>query len=328
MYYTVTVDTEEEWDWAAGFPTGRPGVTNIERIPRFQELCTRYGAAPTYFTNRAVLDDDRARAIMAEIAATPNVEIGMHIHPWNSPPIVTQGPVPERESFLANLPPDVIRAKLAGVYERFSALGVRPTSFRGGRYSSGGTIHEFLREHGFLVDASVLPYTDWPYDGAPDYRHRNLQPARLPPRRPDEAPLWEIPLTLAFTRRPFYWWSRCFRTVERTWLGKLRPIGIAERLGIVRRVWLNFEDPLGERMESFLPWLVRLGLPCICFTVHSSSLAAGKGPYTKTPADEDRIFSQIERVFAALAATPAFVPSTMTELAHRLEAEYHARTRN
>jgi hypothetical protein len=328
MYFTVTVDTEEEWDWQSGCPTGATQTTNVARLPKFQELCTKYGVAPTYFVNRAVLEDPRSQAVVQELAARPDVEIGMHVHPWNSPPIVTPDPIPERETFLANLPADVVRDKLAGVYERFAAIGLRPTSFRGGRYSSGGAVYDFLRERGFLVDASVLPFTDWPYDGAPDYRRRDLEPVRLPPRHSGERPLWEIPLTLAFTRKPFFLWSRLFRSIERSWLGTLHLIGIAERLGVVRKVWLNFEDPLGERMESFLPRLAKWAVPCICFTVHSSSLVAAKGPYTKTPADERRIFDHIERVFAALQAASVFLPTTMTNLARHLETQYHARSRN
>jgi hypothetical protein len=61
--YAVTIDTEEEWDWDSGWPTGRPSVANIGRLPRFQEVCSHLGAATTYFANLAVLDDPVARGI-------------------------------------------------------------------------------------------------------------------------------------------------------------------------------------------------------------------------------------------------------------------------
>jgi hypothetical protein len=324
MYFTVTVDTEEEWDWAAGWPTDAPRVTNVLRLPRFQELCDRRGVRPTYFVNLAVLDDEPARNVVLELSRRANVEIGMHIHPWNTPPLEGSGPVRARETFLHNLPDELIEAKLSSVLARFAEFSLHPTSFRGGRYSSGGRITQFLHDRQFRVDASVLPLTTWPDDGAPDYRHRGLHPVRLPPRREGGLPLWEVPLTLAFTRRPLVFWRRAYELVENSWLGRLRLIGIAERSGLVRKVWLNFESPMGERMWALFPMARTLQLPCISFTVHSSSLVAGEGPYTRSAADEDRVFRQIAEVFARLADAADLRPSTMTELAQHLEAAHHA----
>ncbi|HUY91153.1 MAG TPA: hypothetical protein VMV10_20610 [Pirellulales bacterium] len=328
MYFTVTVDTEEEWDWGDGWPTSRPQVTNIQALPRFQQLCARYGARPTYFVNLAVLEDPKACAVILDLASRDDCEIGMHIHPWNTPPILDHRPATARDTFLHNLREDLITAKLTSVYNRFLELGLRPTSFRGGRYSSGGQVTQFLQDHGFKVDASVLPMTTWPDDGAPDYRRRDLLPRRLAPSREGELPLWEIPLTLGFTRKPLAFWRRWYEAIEASWLSKLRLIGIGERLGIVRRVWLNFESPLGEHMLKFLPLLRKMQVPCACFTVHSSSLVAGPGPYTRTSQDEDRIFRQITGAFQWVATNADFIPTTMTDLAHQLEGEYHACTRN
>ncbi|HEV3006458.1 MAG TPA: hypothetical protein VGX78_18455, partial [Pirellulales bacterium] len=123
-------------------------------------------------------------------------------------------------------------------------------------------------------------------------------------------------------------WRRAYEWVEKSWLSKLRLIGAAERSGLVRKVWLNFESPLGERMWALIPMARRLRLPCICFTVHSSSLVAGQGPYTRSADDEERVFRQIADVFARLAGSADFQPSTMTELAEHLEAAHHARTGN
>jgi hypothetical protein len=103
---------------------------------------------------------------------------------------------------------------------------------------------------------------------------------------------------------------------------------MAERTGLVRKVWLNFEEPLGRHMLPFLCRLRPGELPCICFTVHSSSLAAGANPYTQTQADEDRLFAQLEEVCAALAGRAGFRPATVTEVAHHLEEQHHACTRN
>jgi hypothetical protein len=325
-FYAMTVDTEEEWDWSAGWPTSDLKVTNIRQLPKFQELCTRHGVRTTYFTNQAVLDDAEASGTIHDLSKRDNVEIGMHIHPWNTPPLVGTDPVRARQTFLRNLPEDLVFAKLDSVWKAFERHGLRPTSFRGGRYSSGGPIHQFLRDHGFKADSSVVPFATWADDGSPDYLERDLLPVRLQPRFDGDPPLWEVPLTIAYTRRPFGFWARCYEIAQNPLLRRLHMIGIAERLGLVHRIWLNFEDWAGRRMLELLRFLRPMELPCICFTVHSSSLVAGEGPYTQNLADEERIFAQMDEVFGTVATWPDFRPATVTEIADQLEVDYHART--
>jgi len=326
--FTMTIDTEEEWDWATGWPCRNLTVENIRHLPKLQELCSRHGVATTYYTNKAVFDSPEARDILLEVARQKHVEIGMHIHPWNTPPFDPDRPVRARETFLHNLPPEVVFSKLECVYELFMENGLKPTSFRGGRYSSGAIVQEFLRDRGFLADSTAIPYTTFEDDGAPDHRHRDLYPIRLPPRHEGDQPFWDIPLTLGFTRGPFRFWQRAFDRIENTWLRKLRLIGVAGKIGLVRRVWLNFEQPLGRNMLPFLRKLRHLNLPCICLTVHSSSLMAGKNGFTPTHADEEQLFAYMDEVFGTLAAWLEFRPATVTEVAHQLEELYHAGSRN
>lgn len=324
----MTIDTEEEWDWGSGWPTAGYTLENIRRVPKFQELCSRYGVATTYFVNKAVLDDKAGCEILAAVSRLDRVEIGMHIHPWNTPPFDSNVAVQSRDTFLRNLPEASIFDKLENVYNTSILHGFHPVSFRGGRYSTGGPIHRFLRGKGFLADASVVPFTKWQDTGAPDYTERGLEPRRLPPEQEGDKPLWEIPLTLGFTRRPFTFWRSFYSCVENTFLRKLRLIGVLERLGAVHKVWLNFEEPMGEHMLGFLKLLRKLRLPCICFTVHSSSLMAGGSPYTRTEREERRLFEQVEEIFAALSGWPDFQPATVAEIARKLEDDHHACTRD
>ena len=326
--FMMTVDTEEEWDWDRGWPTENLSLMNIGLLPSFQEICDRYGVATTYFADQAVFDSPPARDILLSLADRPNVEIGMHIHPWNTPPVVDRGPVRARETFLHNLPVGLIKQKLASVYGCFRDSGLTPTSFRGGRYSSGGPIQEFLQDHGFLADASVCPFSTWSDDGSPDYRQRDLEPVRLPPHRENQSALWEIPLTLAFTRRPFQLWRRWYDLVERSWLSKLRLIGIGERLGLVRKVWLNFESPLGAHMTDLLNRLQHQAVHAVCFSVHSSSLLPGGNSFTRTEADATRLFARLESVFHSLHDNPAFQPATVSQVARQLEEKHHASVGN
>lgn len=325
IYYCVTIDTEEEWDWDAGWPTETPSADNIAYLPEFQDICTRHGAASTYFVNHAVFQEPTAEATLKDFASRERVEIGMHIHPWNTPPMAPEPPQ-ARDSFVANLDDDLAYAKLQTVYDRLQQIGVSPTSFRGGRYSSGGTVHKFLRDRGFIADASVVPFTTWDVDGAPDYTDRGQLPVRL--QSEGEPPLWELPLSLGFTRNPQRFWANVFRAIETTPLRHLRMIGIAERLNLVKRSWLNFEADLGYEPEPFLQKVRELDLPYVCFTLHSSSLLSGGNIYTRSQEDRDQMMKRTAETLQLLEQWDDFQPATISQIAQHLERDYHENSGN
>ena len=320
--YCVTVDTEEEWDWNSGYPTGPTRTEHIALLPAFQGHMARAGAAVVYFTNHAVLDDPNSRAIIRGISSEPRVEIGLHIHPWNTPPLAPVEKVPERDSFLHNLPWPEARAKLDTTLAAFRDAGLSPTSFRGGRYSTSPQIRDHLREAGVWVDCSVLPFNTWADDGAPDYRDRGLAPVRHAPRSDGDKPVWELPLTYGYTRRSQRFWHRALRAADSKLGRTLRITGILDRTGIASRAWLNFENPLGERMLQFLAVLRRLRPPFVSFTLHSSSLLPGGSPYNRTAADVARMLERACAVLETVRGWPEFAPATMTEIATHLEATH------
>ena len=320
--YCVTVDTEEEWDWQSGYPTSPTSVRNIAELPKFQAVCETAGAAVVYFANHAVMSDPTATAIIRDLAKRPRTEIGLHIHPWNTPPVAPAPTVSARDSFLHNLPWEEQAAKLTSTLNAFRAAGLAPTSFRGGRYSTSKQIQDFLRDRGIWVDCSVLPGNTWADDGAPDYRHRNLAPVRLPPRHSGDKPVWELPLTFAATRRPFGFWKSVLGAAD-TKIGRtIRATGVLDRFGIVSRAWLNFENPLGNRILKFLAALRTARPPFVSFTLHSSSLMPGGSPYARTPADVERIHRTAVKVLSTVASWPDFAPATATEIATHLEAAH------
>ena len=322
MRYCVTVDTEEEWDWNSGYPTGPTRISNIALLPDFQKRMADCGSAVVYFTNHAVLADPAGRAIIQQLAAWPKVEIGLHIHPWNTPPLAPTETVPPRDSFLHNLPWDEAKAKLDTTLAAFREAGLTPTSFRGGRYSTSQQIQNHLRDAGIWVDCSVLPFNTWADDGAPDYRNRGTAPVRLAPRELDGQPMWELPLTYGYTRQAQRFWDRALKLADSRLGRSLRLTGILDRTGVVSKAWLNFENPLGERMLQFLAVLRRLRPPFVSFTLHSSSLLPGGSPYNRTAADVAKMLERAETVLNRLRDWPEFQPATMTEIATHLETTH------
>lgn len=324
--YTITVDTEEEWDWSSGYPTSRPSVKNIQALDSFQDSCDQHNAKVTYFVNYSVLHDLGSARIIAELSRRKNVEIGFHIHPWNTPPLQPREYVTPKESYLHNLPAELGIKKLETVLEAFHSLNISPTSFRGGRYSTCNWIQRHLHARGIIADASILPFTTWPDEGAPDFRERGLLPVRREPVEGEHG-LWEIPLTLAFTRKPWTFFRRFYEVGEMSACQKLRLIGVAERT-FVKRIWLNLEHPLGEHSVKLLKTLKREELPCINFTLHSSSLVPGLNAYTKTADDLDQLFRRLNSVLNLLRNWPQYYPATVTEVAQTLEKQHHANSGN
>ena len=321
----MTIDTEEAWDWDGPFPTTDYCVDHVKRLVDFQSVCERHRIRPTYFANYAVMSQPASRDTMLALAARDGVEVGMHVHPWNTPPFVPGETVVPRDTYLATASAATIRTKLGAVLGAMHAAGLNPRSFRGGRYSTGGEIHAFLKHAGFVADCSIVPYTSWMEEGSPDFSRDGVMPRRLEPSAKGGHGLWEIPQSAGFTREPFDLLARVYRNIERGPLSRLRLIGIAERLGLVRKIWLNLEL---DDTADWVPFLLRLRamrVPVVTITVHSSSLFAGPGPYTRDIADERRMFERIERVFAAIGALEGFRPATACEAAASLESNRGSR---
>ena len=321
--FAVTVDTEEEWDWSSGYPTGPTRTENIHRLPDFQAACERHGAAVTYFVNRAVLDAPAARAVIVKLAQRPRVEIGMHIHPWNTPPLQPVEKVPVRDSFLHNLPPELALAKLNAVYTSFRDSGLAPVSFRGGRYSTSPWIQEWLR-------TAALSRTARCCHSRPGKTRAHRTTTRAIPSRCECRGRRRYGNCRSAWRSracPFAFWNRVLATAERPPWRYLHTVGIMQKLGIFRKSWLNYENPFWDGMRQLVRVLQRANVPYLCFTVHSSSLLPGGSPYAATAADVDRIFSRIHDSLQFLSGDATFKPATIVEIARALEAE-HARHRD
>jgi hypothetical protein len=319
-HYAVTIDTEEEWDWASGYPTASDHVENIARLPAFQDRLDALGAKTTYFTNYTVLANPATRAVMQELAERPTVEIGLHLHPWNTPPLSGVERVPPRESFLQNLPWEIAEAKLDSLFRVARESGIRATSYRGGRYSMSPRIQNYLRERGIIAESSVMPYTTWADEGAPDYRHRGPMPRRLPPATDHGEALWELPLTMGYVGPGFA--QPLVASCDRTPFRQMRAGGILRRLTGWRKCWLNLENPLGEGMTDLFPAINRQQLPFICFTMHSSSLLPGGSTYVQSPTDLDQLIHRTESALKAAARESSWSAATVSETAHKLEAAH------
>ena len=320
-YLIVTVDTEEEGLWGRKYARSGNTVENICGVPRFQELCDRFGVKPTYLIDAPVVEDDAAVELLRAIQDDDRAEIGAHVHPWCNPPYGEE--LSPRNSYLCNLPEPLQRAKLAWITEKIeSRFGRRPTSFRAGRYGLDITGARILDELGYLVDSSVIPFTDYSSDGGPDFENAPYVPYFVDGQdlcTPRETGfLLEVPVSVGFNRVDFARTQAIRRACTSPWLRQIHAEGILDRLGVVRRIKFSPEQADARRMKQLVDAYLALQAPAMVMMFHSSSLVPGYSPYVKTEEDLRRFEFRLEEVFAFCLNEREMAATSPTELAASL----------
>ena len=174
-YFIITVDTEGDnlWDYKKG---DQITTHNTKYIPRFQELCEKYGFKPVYLTNYEMLCDDAFVEYAIAKEQQGLCEIGLHLHAWNNPPLYELDAKYTGNPYLIEYPDDIMRAKFEYLYNLFcEKIGHKPYSHRAGRWAMDERYFRLLEEFDIKVDCSVTPRLDWSnvngeLGGGPDYR--------------------------------------------------------------------------------------------------------------------------------------------------------------
>lgn len=313
----VTIDTEED-DWGRYEQDGAT-TRNIAHLPELQDLFERWGARPTYLVNRPPLLERASVEILGRLAARPDVEIGAHCHPWNTPPSTGEGP---ERSMMSSLDDAANRGKIREVKDRLRGeLGVTPRCFRAGRWGFGGSVARPLRDEGFAIDTSVTPFVDWRDMGGPDYTHAPTEPYRFhpdAPLEPDEAgSLVQLPATVGFLRGDFTRAARTRRRLEAGALTRRTLVGPLDRLGFFAKRWLSPENSNAQTMIRLAESCIRAGQTCLQVTFHSSALLPGATPFVRTEDDRREFFGRLDR-FLSYCKRSGFEFLTLSETEQRL----------
>lgn len=326
----VSIDTEEDnWDPAREKIT----VENIRELPRLDRMFERIGVRATYFTTHKVAETPWCLEIMRGLAATGRAEVGAHLHPWNTPPVIL--PLTPRNTMLGHLPVDLQRAKVATLTRKLSeGIGERPWSFRAGRWGLTGVTAAVLIESGYRVDASVTPFRSWRTDGGFSHIGAPINVYRLNGRGDQRVPapdgaLIEVPASWGYTHGHWGLLSRVDDHVSRSLPRQLGLDRAVKMLHLVNHVVLSPEVEALDDMEILARNLIDRGARHLQLTFHSPSLVPGLSPFASTAREVDLLYARlsglIERVsritpvrFAtvgeagALLAAPRTVPEGRT----------------
>lgn len=319
----VSIDTEED-NWRPA--REQISTENIRELPQLNARFERLGVRPTYFVTHSVAVNERASRIVADISGSASVEIGAHLHPWNTPP-VDETMVP-RHTMLRNLPASLQRAKLERLTAELQRClgGRRPTSFRAGRWGFGTETIGALLDCGYRVDSSVTPYTNWArYDGGTDYIGAPVNAYSLDEGADVRCPvtggrLTEIPASFGFNRGPLVFWGGVHRVLASRPGRALLLDRVAASTGLLRHVTLSPETDLLEEMIALTRALLRSGARHLHLYMHSPSLCPGLTPFVRTSSDLRRFYATIEGYLERLTSLVNVRFATLSEAASLLGA--------
>lgn len=304
--FSVFVDTEEEFDWTRPRSRESTSTSAVRHLPEFQRLMDAHGVRPCYLIDYPVADNAQSREVLAGLYAGNNCEIGTQLHPWVNPP--GEEELNSFNSFVGNLPEELERAKLVALTDRISSItdGIRPTTYRAGRYGIGANTGRLLEAEGYRVDTSVRPHFDYSNEGGPSFLKFDARPYWAGP----SGQLLELPLGATYTgqlRRYGRWLIGDGRSNEN------RTATLA-RFGLVARVALTPEDMPIEDVKRAIEWMLRDDIRYFSISFHSPSLAPGHTPYVRNSAELSQFYDWWDKILAFLAARN-IAPASVSEVA-------------
>lgn len=308
----VVVDTEEEFDWFAPFDRESTGVAHMRDIHAFQVVCDAYQIRPVYAVTYPIATKPDSVAPLREIHASNRCEIGAHLHPWVTPPLEEE--VNARNSYPGNLPRELEKKKIdtlaRAIQEHF---GVRPRSYKSGRYGFGPNTADSLVELGFRVDLSPLPGFDLSADGGPDWTHAPVEPRRIRPQ------LLSVPATSAFVGFARSKAPELHRLAHSPPFSWVRAPSLLSRTGALERLMLSPEGFLPDHHVRLTRALLDRGVRVFCFTLHSPSIRPGCTPYVRNERDREKFLDSCRRYFEFFQGELSGVSMTPLELEAHFE---------
>ena len=282
--FIITIDTEGDSLW--GYNKGQYISTeNAKFIPRFQELCNKYGYKPVWLTNYEMIMSTEYVNYIKEPLSKGQCEIGIHVHAWNNPPLYELKGKYNGNPYLIEYPDEVMREKFKTTYDLIQQrLGVKVKSHRSGRWAMDERYFRLLEEFGITCDCSYTPGVTWASAvgettiGGSDYRN-------VPKGAHMVGNVLELPVTV---RHYSHYLSMG---------GSLRHN--IKTMIIGGTIWLRPAlSSLSEMKKLVEDVDVEIGNDYLEFMIHSSELMPGGSPYFKDEIDINHMYYSMDQLFA------------------------------
>ncbi len=287
----ITVDTEGDalWDNPTVIKT-----ENVLWIPKFQELCEKYGFIPTWLTDYEIISDLRYVEYIKDKFDLGLCEVGIHIHARNNPPIVK---LPKEKeigaAYLIEYPQNVMREKVLYLKDLLeNSLQHEIITHRAGRWTMNEQYIEILAEVGIKYDCSVTPGIDWssgkgitPGSKGSNYSQNKRERYTLYSGK--HGRIIEYPMTIV----------DCGRFIPPSTLSGRNLLKAGYHFAKKTKIWIRPNiDNLNE-MKYALDHVIRANEEYAEFMIHSSELMPGSGPKHSSEVEIKKMFETIEKFF-------------------------------
>lgn len=266
----ITVDTEEQFDWARSENTDYQ-INDTADINRLQQLCAELGAAPLYFLTYPLLKNQKTTAYFRALIEQRKAACGLHLHQWVTPP--TNKFSGGYLSFQKNLPLHQHLEKLKALADAYkNAFGTPALSHRAGRYGIGPEHYAQLAALGIEYDFSPSPAFDYSKAGGPDFSGFSNKPFTVDD---NNSRVFVTPVSGARAIRKTSFFLNQERNLPGFAASPLNP----SYAKLTTPMRLSPEGASLGDLKSLTRRLISEGAPILSFTLHSTSLTPGANPY-------------------------------------------------
>lgn len=290
--FIITIDTEGDnlWGWKEG---NEITTKNVYYLDRFQNLCNQYGFKPVYLSNWEIVQNDDFVCWVKGALAQKTCELGMHLHAWNTPPLIS---LPKWDKsgkpYLIEYSPEIMEKKIKSITELINEkFGFIPASHRAGRWAMNDEYFHLLHKYGYKIDCSYTPGINWkksrgrtPYFDGPDYSEVDNKPQMI-------GGILEMPVTVRNTHRLFLDERISISNIGRFIYRAIRG----------KNVWLR---PNGTNLRT-MQWLVETCYQSeedyLMFMIHSSELMPGGSPKFQSEEDIENLYLHLNTIFQRIS---------------------------
>ena len=281
--FFITIDTEGDSLW------NNPNINDIKTenvlwIPRFQELCEKYGFIPIWLTDYEIIKDKRFVEYIKEKNKLGLCEVGIHVHARNNPPLFTlDGEIDNAGAYLVEYPYNIMKDKFIYLKDLLEEkLDCKIVTHRAGRWALNEDYIRLLEEVGIKYDCSVTPGLDWSncFGITPNSKGSdNTSSKRGVQRIGNNKKIIEYPVSI----------YSCEKLILPNNLKFRNLLKCVYHYGKHSKIWLrpNSDNNLNE-MKYILDKAVENNEEYVEFMIHSSELMPGGSPnFTSNEAIEE-----------------------------------------